>query len=382
VENELPLPSPSEPALSPCTTALTQLPAIAVPALPSQPNSAVPEYEDRGTGLVIFGVIQIILGLLAGLMVPFAALGAFVSHFAPGSTMRPGQILSAMATYVALAALLLTLGIGSVQMKRWARALSLVISWYWMITGVLITILLTAALPVAMRGVLQAEHNVQAQSAGIMAVILTIIIVLAAIFLVVVPIVFVVFYSRSDVAETCRRHDPVERWTDRIPLPVLGASVVFASQALYLFSAGATAPLFPFFGHYLTGLTGFICFFVLAAVDGFLAFTFLRVKPAAWWIAVLIAPIRLGSMSITFARADLMRAYSRMGWSDEQIQMLNSSPFVRSHVILWWSLVSGMLFFAYVLWLKRYFKSPGLQQPQPTLPSNTVTVTAGAPRLE
>jgi hypothetical protein len=53
-----------------------------------------------------------------------------------------------------------------------------------------------------------------------------------------------------------------------------------------------------------------------------------------------------------------MQAYSKVGVSDEQLRMLNSSPMFRGHVILWWSLISVGLFFGYLLWLKRYFKIP------------------------
>ena len=54
----------------------------------------------------------------------------------------------------------------------------------------------------------------------------------------VVPIAFIVFYSRSDVELTCRYRDPVERWTDRAPLPVLGASVVLFGGSLYMLLVG------------------------------------------------------------------------------------------------------------------------------------------------
>jgi hypothetical protein len=325
------------------------------------PVLRTPEYRDRGTGLVVFGVVQIILGLLAALMIPLAALGAFLTRFSPGMSMRPAQYLSGMATYALAAAVLITLGIGSIQTKRWARALTLVISWYWLITGVLITVLMTAVLPVAMRAALHAQPHAAAGSAaisaGVIAVVLTIIIVLAASFLILVPIALIVFYGRKDVAETCRHRDPIDRWTDRVPLPVLGASVVFVAQALYLLSTGLATPLFPFFGHYLSGGPAMVWLLAFAGLDTYLALAFLRVNPIAWWIAVVAAPIRLLSMAITFGRADLMQAYAKLGWSDAQMRVLSSSPLFRSHVVLWWSLISAVLFFGYVLWIRRYFRT-------------------------
>ncbi len=350
-------------------------PVEAAPAAPAIPE--VPAYRDRGTGLVLFGVVQIILGLLAALMVPFVMLGAFVSKLAPGGSMRPGQYVSGVATYAFISAALLTLGVGSIQMKRWARALTLIVSWYWMIMGVLITVLLTAVFPVIIRSTMQAQRNAASTSspelqAGVMAVIITVVIVFFAFFLVVVPIGFIVFYGRNDVALTCHYRDPVERWTDRTPLPVLGASVVLFTGSLYMLLVGLTTPLFPFFGRYLTGIPAAGCFLVLGAVDIYLAIALFRLQSTGWWTAVLLAPIRLLSMVLTYRRADLMQAYSKLGWSDAQIQMIRSSPLFRSHVILWWSLVSVLVFFGYLLWLKRYFKMPAAQPHAEALPAPVI----------
>jgi hypothetical protein len=331
------------------------------------PTAVVSPYRDRSTGLQVFGVFQIILGLLAGLMVPLVALGAFMSRLAPGATTRPGQYISGVLTYAFLAAGLIVLGIGSIQMKRWAHALTLVISWYWLVMGTLVTVLLTAALPIMMRSLLaQAQQNAGAPSTdmsrGVMAVVLTAIIVFAAFFLVLVPIAFVVFYSRKDVAETCRRRDPVERWTDRTPLPVLGASVALFTGSLYLFMIGVTTPLFPFFGRYLGGIAATACFVMVAALDLYLSIALFRLQAAGWWTAIVTMLIRFLSMVLTYKKADLMQAYSKMGMSNTQLQMLNANPMFRSHIILWWSLISMILFFGYLLWLKRYFKDPSAAQ--------------------
>ncbi len=323
---------------------------------------------------MVFGVFQIILGLLAALMVPLVALSAFMSRLSPRGTMRASQFLSGVATYTFIAAVLLALGIGSVQMKRWARALTLVTSWYWLIMGALVTVLLTAVLPVAMRTVLAQmkqsgpEAPSPAASTAVMAVILTLMIIFMAFFLVVVPTAFVIFYGRKDVAETCRHRDPVERWTDRTPLPVLFASVVLFTGAVYLLLTGVTTPLFPFFGRYLTGVAGAACFLGMATLDIYLAIALFRLHGAAWWIAICTLAIRLFSMALTYARANMMTAYSKMGMSDAQLQMMNSSPMLRGHVLLWWSLLSMVFFFGYLLWLKRYFKTPS-SAPSAALPA-------------
>jgi hypothetical protein len=344
----------------PPATLSSQIPSNASAPLSQEPLA----YKDRSTGLTIFGVFQIILGLFAALMIPFAALGAFMSRFAPGGgTMRPIQMLSGMATYAFLAAALITLGVGSVRMKRWARALTVVTSWYWLVSGILITILMTAVMPVTMRSALARAQQTTPNAGstefttGFMAVFVTFIIVFMAFFLIAVPIAFLVFYSRDDVYQTCRFRDPVERWTDRAPLPVLGASVVLFVGSLYLLSVGLTMPIFPFFGRYLTGLAAAGCFVVLAVIDVCLAVGIFHLRTYAWWLAVVFAFMRLVSMILTYSKVDPMQAYARMGWSDSQMEMMNSNPMFRNHVILWWGLVSVFVFFGYLIWLKRYFKA-------------------------
>jgi hypothetical protein len=353
---------PPEPGSLPQTV----LAATSPPTLFASDTSAIPEekpFRDRSTGLVIFGIAQIILGLLVGLMVPFAALGVFMSRLAAGgASMRLGQFVSSMAIYAFAAATLFCLGIGSVQMRRWAHALTLVVSWYWMFSGALITVLLTAVLPVTVRSLLQAqapgasEQSTQVSTA-VMAMILTIIIVFIALFLVVVPIAFVLFYSMKDVAETCRHRDPKPRWTDHVPLPVLGASVILTGQALYLLLTGVTTPLFPFFGRYLHGVAAFTGFSIVAGLDIYVAIAMFRLSATGWWTAIIIGPIRMFSMALSFGRADIIQAYSKLGWSQEQLRVLSSSPMFRGHLVLWWSLLSTATLYGYFVWLKRYFKS-------------------------
>jgi hypothetical protein len=351
---------PPVPAVQPLSSSEPAIPALDSPAA-SHPET--PAYPDRSTGLTIFGIAQIILGLFAAMMIPLATLGMFLSRLGPGGAMRPRQMIGSLAIYVFISAGLITLGIGSIRARRWARALSLVTSWYWLVTGALLTVLLTAVLPVMMKSALaQAQQaNPSAPpgfSTGITAVLLTFIIVLMAIFLVVVPLGFVIFYSRTDVAETCRRRDPVERWTDRAPLPVLGASVILLIGALYLLLVGVTTPLFPFFGRYLTGPSGTLAFIALAGLEIYLAISLFRLQLSGWWLAVCTLAIRLVSLTVTYARADLMLAYSRIGFSDAQLRMLNANPMFRSHTILWWGLFSMIVLFGYLIWIKRYFKPP------------------------
>lgn len=93
--------------------------------------------------------------------------------------------------------------------------------------------------------------------------------------------------------------------------------------------------MFPFFGRYLTGLAGAAGMIVLAMLDIYLAIALFRLNVVAWWIAVVTMAMRLASMVLSIARADILKAYSKMGRSDDQLRVMNASPILRSHVLLW-----------------------------------------------
>ncbi len=279
--------------------------------------------------------------------------------------MPAGTYVSAICTYFFIAAMLAALGIGSIQAKRWARALNLILSWIGLIAGVLITVAMAVMLPssflAGMRQAANQSSNVAQPPTGFMAVILTFIIVFFAIIFVLVPLAFLLFFSRNDVAETCKRRDPVERWTDRCPLPVLAVSILLGLSVPYSLILAVTAPMIPFFGKYVTGILGAAALILLAFFDGFVAFAFYRQRVWGWWLAVIALALRLASAIITFRHDDILRAYSKMGWSQTQLNALSANPGFRTGTsMLWWSLAFGIIMLLYLLWIKRYFREQSL----------------------
>ena len=338
------------------------------PELSIQPDFPVlptplPGYRDRSTGLVICGIVQIICGGLAALAVPFILLSMLLSRKTLGIHQPVSHSVSSVATYAFLAVTNVALGIGSIQARRWARALTLVTSWIWLVLGALLTVLFVAVLPASfmmgMRRAASAHPGGPPMPVAFAAVILTLVIVLFAIFLIALPLAFVVFYSRKDVIETCLHRDPIERWTDRIPMPVLAAVLLFSCGAAYYGLTAASTPIFPLFGRYLTGLPAALCGIATAMVDAVVAYLFFRLSVSGWWLAVGMWTLRLISAGITFWRADLYGAYGKMGFGQSELQVIQSSPLFRSHVFLWWSWGAMILLLGYLIWLKRFFPGSG-----------------------
>jgi hypothetical protein len=343
-------------------------PAVSEPPPPGSHPTAIPVatppalYHDRSTGLVVFGIIQIVLGGLAALFIPLVLLGAVFSR-RMGGGMPPGNTVLSVASYALAAIGLITLGVGSIRACRWARALTLILSWIWLVSGSLGTIALTVLLPSAFMAAFTAAaaNNPEAPSLprGLIAVILTVVIVVCAVFMVVLPIAFVVFYRRKDVAETVKHRDPRERWTDRCPLPVLALSLLFIGSGVYYLLMSVTTPIFPLFGRYLTGLPAGICLMLLAMLDGFLAYSLFRLQLTGWWIAVVAVALRWTSAIVTFARGDLLAVYRKMGLPQQQLQLMSANPMLRSTVFEYWTAAFGLMFLGYMIWVKRYLAAAG-----------------------
>jgi len=343
-------------------------------------QSPTPEfYRDRSTGLIVFGIIQVILGLLALLGIPLLLLSAVMSRKTMGGTLPIGSYVLSVITYSAMAAVFITLGVGSIRARRWARALTLILSWMGLIAGSIGTVALAVGMPAGFIPMMKASGganpDIPPLSRGFIAVILTIMIVFFAVFFVALPAAFVLFYRRADVRETCEHRDPVERWTGRCPLPVLAASIVFAVGAFYLLCMSFTAPFMPFFGRYLSGVRGAVVCLAEAAVGGLLAIALFRRKYWAWWGAIAVLVMRSVSTVLTFTRGNLLQAYSRMGMSGKQLQVMSANPMLRPGVLMWFTLTYVLLIFGYLIWIKRYFAPPVVVNPLGTEPMAPIPPT-------
>jgi hypothetical protein len=341
-------------------------PVVSVPTPP--PPTIAPDYHDRSTGLIIFGIIQIVLGLFCALFIPFTLLSVYIARKSPMGAMPAGYYVLTISTYAAMSVVLITLGIGSIRKQRWARDLTLIASWMWLIYGsvtlIMMTIILPSSMMAGMRAAAASNPRAGGLPAGIGAVIATLMLAFMAVFMVVLPIIFLVFYKKKDVQETCKRYDPILRWTERVPLPVLAGSILYAIGALHSLLSSFTIPIVPFFGRYLTGFPAAGAFLLTCAINAALAVLFYRKAIAGWWGAIAMILLQGVSIAFTIGRGNMLEAYARSGWSSQQLQLLQSNPMYRSGGFLWFAIFAMLIFLGYLIWVKRYF----VDEPAPQAP--------------
>ena len=98
-------------------------------------------FKNRKSGLIAFGIIEIIFGALCALFVPLMIFGMVMSHTLAQKNgaavpVNPGSIIFTALLYGLMAAFFLVMGIGSIRARRWARALMLVGSSMWLGVGI------------------------------------------------------------------------------------------------------------------------------------------------------------------------------------------------------------------------------------------------------
>ena len=308
--------------------------------IPSSHRSDV--HRDRSTGLVIFGAAAILIGLACASLIPLTIATARLS---PVIDLR--VVLPTLALYGLIAAAFVTLGVGSIRARRWAVALTLSLSWVWLITGVGTMVLSWWLLP-GIWSSLGAASGLDAGTAQAVAIIITI---FMGVIYVVLPGAFVLFYRSPHVIATCRSRDPQPDWTDHCPQRLLALTLAYALGGLSIAAVPAYGYVFPFFGRVLSGSVGAVCWVIVFVLSSALAWGTSRREPWAWWTAVAAACIGGVSSAVTFAVIDPSDLFQIEGLLAEQRALIEgvwpTSPWIHvaAQVLIWGSLI-GYLFVA------------------------------------
>ncbi|MGD1085438.1 MAG: hypothetical protein ABSA47_11910 [Verrucomicrobiota bacterium] len=329
-------------------------------AAPVESSPPPPPYHDRSTGLLVFGVLTILLGGLAAL---FAVLMLAQTVF--GGAMNPpgapSPSLNAMCVYVILAAALVWLGIGSIQARRWARALLLVFSWSWLILGVVVLLFLMFFLPRVMESIPAGGAPGQpAVNRAAVGIAMVFVFLIFGVLFVILPAVWTFFYNSRHVKATCEARDPVARWTDACPLPVLACcSWLMFGVPMMVIMPVTGQNVVPFFGVFLTGLPSAMYCLVMAALWAYAAWSLYKLETRGWWVVFIMICLMAASTLTTFARHDVMEMYRLLNYSEVQIEQIQKSGLLEGNRMSWMMLFCMLPFLGYLLFIRRYLRCPG-----------------------
>jgi hypothetical protein len=308
-------------------------------------------HKDRSVGLVIFGVLQILVGVCCAALVPLSLMAQQLGTIAGASSADPRSAFPGMVVYAALATAFVWLGIGSVRARRWAREVSLSLSWVWLLTGICSLILAWLLLP-SVLGALAGEGGFPVEVTLLVTVVTTAVL---GIVYVLLPGAFVLFFRSPDVAATCHARDPGRQWTDDLPQRLITLILVWALAAVSVLVMPAYRFVVPFFGVVLVGSAGAIVWLVILIGCVALVWGSARREPWAWWgamIGVFLAGVSTVLTSLKVETSEFLRAMDLPG---DQADLLSAAMTPdRWLVVLFWLAAWGS-FLAYLANLRRFF---------------------------
>lgn len=319
----------------------------------SLPPPVPPAYKNRRTGLVVFGIFAIIIGAICALFVPLMIVGQILTARKVGAEVDPSAAVISAGVYALMAVVMIWLGVGSILARRWARALLLCLGWLGLITGL---IAMPAVLVVlnSIGDTLQAQG--QAVTAGQLLIVKVIMIATTFVIYIVIPGIAVLFYRSPHVKHTVEVRDPVERWTDRCPLPVLALVLLKGFGALSLL---LMIPLygraFPLAGQVVTGGVARLLWLIVFAFMAYATWGFYRLDRQAWRVYLIGAVVLWVSSIATFLRIGVMEYYREAGMPQHQLDLMASNPLLTSSSLLGISIAGAALYFGYLFYVRRFF---------------------------
>ena len=315
-----------------------------------------PAHRDRRTGLMVFGILEIGLGFLCVLAAGAMMLGQVLVARQAGTPVRTQIIIPGLLLYAGLAVAFVWLGIGSIQCRRWARALLLILGWVWLGMGVLMVPMMAWLMPKILASA-PPPPGAETLPPAVMTLIVLFQILFLSVFFILLPGTLVLFYWSRHVKLTCDVRDPIRRWTDSCPLPDLAvACFAWCSAAMMLSLPLAKLAMFPLFGTILTGLPAFLLVIAMAGVMFWIGHSWYRLKVAGWWTWLGLLLVLIVSNLLTFSRVDIIEVYQKMGYPQEQIDLIRKQGWMTSRFIVWSSLFCSVPMVAYILWVKRFFQ--------------------------
>ena len=313
-------------------------------------------YKDRKIGLAIFGAIQIAMGALCALMVPLMIMGMLVAAVAnkdANSAVSVRTMIPGILMYVLMSACFIWLGIGSIQARRWARALCLVSAWLWFISGITGILFMLMFMP-DMYDQMSKDGQMPA---NVVTIVKYVTFGFMTILYIIIPGSFILFYGSKNTNATCEHRDPVIRWTDKCPLPVLVMTLMSGCCAACLPFMGLYGWTVPFFGTIVTGVAGAGIALVFLVLLVYITRGLYRLDLKAWWCATGLAVLWGVSCTITFSRITLMEFYEKMNFPAQQLEIMRKMSFTQSHSLTYACLFWVIVVLAFLLYTRRYFKS-------------------------
>jgi hypothetical protein len=272
--------------------------------------------------LKIIGLALLLIGLVAAYYGPleiyvfylFSEGGRFhYEGFGVGSLWFAYLVVQNIGYYI-IAALCIPVGIGHLNLRRWALTLTRLYCWFWLGTGILLAGNLLLLLPAALNLDLGRE---------VLLLRLLVVGFSALITLITLPILALWFYRSAAVRSAFEAHDPNTYWTESYPLPLLALLLLFAIMILVLHVAYFFQGAFPLFGQIMLGRPSASVLSLCILILGVLMVGIARLRAWAWWGSLVTISLLLVSSAMSFYQHGFYDLIQMMNLPGYEMELLD-----------------------------------------------------------
>jgi hypothetical protein len=335
-------------------------------------NPAPQPFKNRRRWLIAFGIVQILIACFFLLMAGFTTFA--VSMMPKTNPAPPAALLYGVGVmYVGVAALFLTIGIGSIRAKNWARITTLALSWFWLVIGVFSVLVMALVMPVIIRqqeSVMQQQPGARPLPDNFATIFVVIMLVVEGVIMILLPLVFILFCSNKNVRATCLatgvgspRYDGTvvvpasvaAPSKPSLPLPIIILVVWFILGALSCAITALWIPIAGVMGHVLHGAAAHALLAFYALISAYCAWSFYRLRIEGWWVAVVFYGLSACSAFVSALRLDLLAIQRQAGLMNPESEKLFQAFPHFFDVIQFGSAAFALLFLVFILTTRRYF---------------------------
>lgn len=340
---------------------------------PTPPVVTPIPYKSRRGWLIAFGVIEILMGCGFLLMILFSAfiyLGPMRGKMPLTGIPPAAFLIMAGIQYGLLAAVFIAGGIGSIQCKNWARILMMVVSGLWLVFGFLGTLVMAFILPTIMH---QLPSEIPSGMElpgklppGIELGVTVGMILFSTLLMVILPAIFLFFYSRKSVKATCLAQKgaqlatplAMEAPTPGLPIPLLILGAWESFTALSVFPS-VFFHVTIMFGIVLRGAAAVLVLLTYSLLSGSAAWMIFRQRIIGWQIALFKTGFFAISALVTYLHSpDIVQVFREMGYSSQMLRIYDEFPQFMPLVWLG-SMVIMILLIVFILYTRQFFPKEG-----------------------
>lgn len=330
------------------------------------PQSSVPPSQARSAWVTAAAIIELLMAfvcLLLAILVGLFLLSPGHLGQLPGRSSGAGMVVGE-GFYVFLAGIFLTAGIGSLKRRNWARILMLVASGVWLAFGALGALFATLF-------VWRLTETLPGRNLGVHSFALAIMISIEVLFTVLVPLGFLIFYTRKSVKAEFRARSAAgatppgarETKSNRLPIPlvILAIFEAFGSISVLYILAFPTVLAFGFIIH---GSKAVLIGLGYSLLSGIAAWLIYKRRTAGWNIAFFKALLGGSSMAVSWLAPNVSQLFIQQMKTPQQAQMLQLFPHF-FQVVLAVSTVLTAGYVAFLVYAGKYFSTPAASSVEP-----------------